>query len=86
MRGRRKRRRWQRLQRFSQDTEGLLDLTTGRQGRGCQEGQVCGAERVEGRAQERSSGWALQVEWSVDRESTAIAPQSPLTHEAVIGS
>lgn len=47
---------------------------------------MCGAERVEGRAQERSSGWALQVEWSVDRESTAIAPQSPLTHEAVIGS
>lgn len=39
-----------------------------------------------GQGQERSSGWALQVEWSVDRESTAIAPQSPLTHEAVIGS
>lgn len=34
---------------------------TGRQGRGRQEGQVCGAERVEGRVQEGSSGWAVPV-------------------------
>jgi len=52
-------------------TQNVLDLTPGRQGSGCREGRVCGAERVEGRAQEVRRGWAAHLEECVDRESAA---------------
>lgn len=54
----------------------MLDLTPGRQGSGCREGQVCGAERVEGRAQEVRRGWAVHLEESVDWESAAVLSHS----------